>query len=192
MWADAGRKWLCLTRIGGKRPELKFRPSGIRWQDAGAAGRNRQDLRISAQRHCGCGSALLTGNACGFARRLGSTAIHACIMHVAASCDAKPVDCVQFIATTDQRAAAEMHGVIIPRALHRQNSPDEAKVPVIKSILTVFAALLMMRRDVGAYRAIADNAKTPLLTLQHHMEIFPSSSAIHRLITIPNCKKIYA
>ena len=202
--ADGMREVVALADPIGEVSELKFRPSGIQVGKMrvplgviGMIYESRPNVTADAAALC-----LKSGNACilrGGSEALDSNqAIHACIMHGLQAAHL-PVDCVQFIATTDRAAVTEMLGmrgvidVIIPRGGKSLTAKiaDEAKVPVIKHLDGVCHVYIDDAADVEKAIAIADNAKTQRYSPCNTMETLLVARSIARETLIP-IAKIYA
>ena len=202
--ADGMREVVALADPIGEMSELKFRPSGIQVGKMrvplgviGMIYESRPNVTADAAALC-----LKSGNACilrGGSEALDSNqAIHACIMHGLQAAHL-PVDCVQFIATTDRAAVTEMLGmrgvidVIIPRGGKSLTAKiaDEAKVPVIKHLDGVCHVYIDDAADVEKAIAIADNAKTQRYSPCNTMETLLVARSIARETLIP-IAKIYA
>ena len=202
--ADGMREVVALADPIGEMSELKFRPSGIQVGKMrvplgviGMIYESRPNVTADAAALC-----LKSGNACilrGGSEALDSNqAIHACIMHGLQAAHL-PVDCVQFIATTDRAAVTEMLGmrgvidVIIPRGGKSLTAKiaDEAKVPVIKHLDGVCHVYIDDAADVEKAIAIADNAKTQRYSPCNTMETLLVARPIARETLIP-IAKIYA
>ena len=202
--ADGMREVMALPDPIGEMSELKFRPSGIQVGKMrvplgviGMIYESRPNVTADAAALC-----LKSGNACilrGGSEALDSNqAIHACIM-LGLQAAHLPVDCVQFIATTDRAAVTEMLGmrgvidVIIPRGGKSLTAKiaDEAKVPVIKHLDGVCHVYIDDAADVEKAIAIADNAKTQRYSPCNTMETLLVARSIARETLIP-IAKIYA